>query len=430
MKDSLEEQRQNAGPAPSAPAPLRLAIIVVEFPSVTETFIARDVAKFIERGHAVRLYHLGPYDHEAPVHAFARPVVDIARGHAFLFSRPVLRALGRALLRRPGRLAGIFGRIVAACWREPAHLAKSLAIVPKSLAIAEELAAWPADHVHAEFAGHPGTAAWIVGRMTGLPYSMSCRAHDIFVTQALLGPKVAESAFVRTISDYNVGFLSQALPAFDRTKAFVVHSSIDAGAIEAEPVRRGETFRVLFVGSLEQRKGADVLLRALAAASGLGRWRCDLIGEGPLRGRLEALARELGIADRTHFLGARPFEEVAAHYRAADVVVAPSGYGPRGRTEGIPNVVIEGLAHRRPVITTAISGIPELIEEGVTGRLVAPGDVAALARALEEVECDPAAAAAMAEAGHRAVRADFDLERNVDTQLQLFDRFTPRRRAA
>lgn len=394
---------------------MKLAIIVTEFPARTETFIARDVATFLERGHEVRLFHLRSFNRGVQVHAFARPVAAVAETRPYL----AFGALWRAVRRRPGVVARIAGRIIADCWREPSYMLKSFVVLPKAAAFAESLSAWGADHVHAEFAGHPATAAWIIHRLTGLPYSVSCRAHDIFVTQALLPVKLRESAFVRTISRYNIDFLKARIPGFDADAAVVIRSSVNIDRIAATDVRPGPVFRILYVGSLHSRKGVDTLLRALAGLE--GDWQCDLIGDGPERPRLERLAQELGLATRLRFRGAQPFETVAEAFDGCHVVAVPSTYGPRGRTEGIPNVVIESLAYRRPVVTTRISGIPELVEHGKTGLLVEPDDADALRAALRQVRDFPQEAQTMADEGRRAVEREFNLATSVDRQLALFE---------
>ena len=403
---------------------MRLGIIVTDFPKITETFILRDLLEFHRRGHEVRIYHMTRFRKNEVVHEFARPTLAWARPQAYLFSRPVLGALARALIRHPLRLLAIVARI---CWgyrREPVLLAKSLFIVPESLACAEDLVAWDAAHVHAEFAGHPGTCAWIVGRMTGLPYSVSCRAHDIFRTQSLLDTKLGEAACVRTITAYNKRFLLEHVSGLAERPLAVVHSSVPTQDMPALAPPAGEPFRVLYVGSLQVRKGVDVLLRSLANASDrLGDWTCDILGGGPEAERLRGLAEELGLQDRVRFAGPQPFEDVARAYADAHVIVAPSIIGPQGRTEGIPNVVIEGLAHQRPVIATSVSGIPELVTDGETGTLVAPGDVDALAAALVRVRRDPCAAYRMAVRGRQRVEAEFDLRTNVEAQLQAFARY-------
>lgn len=403
---------------------MRLGVIVSEFPKVTETFIVRDLVDFQRRGHEVRIYHLTAFRRNEVVHDFARPTLSWTRPRPYLFGTAVIGALARALGRHPGTLAALVLDLIRGYLREPVHLAKSLFILPKCLSFAEDLAAWKVDHVHAEFAGHPATCAWIVGRMTGLPYSVSCHAHDIFVTQAMLDVKLGEAAFVRAISHFNRRFLLERIAGLDEGRIEVIHCSADTTRIPALGPPPDGVFRILYVGSLEVRKGVDVLLEALAKAEALGDWRCDLIGGGPERERLERLASGLGLGARVRFHGPCPFEEVTRAYPETHVLVVPSIVGPGGRTEGIPTVLIEALAHQRPVIASRLSGVPELVQDGKTGILVPPGDREALTLALERVRRAPREAFGMARQGRKRVEAEFDLAACVEAQLAQFARFS------
>ena len=399
---------------------MKLAVIVTEYPKSTETFIYRDLIKFAELGAEIRLYHLAPYRHGQALHAFAEPTRAWAHYIGFA-GRPAWAASLRAM-RHPLKLAAAIGTVIRAYAGLPKIGVKSLAMLPKALAIAEDARTWGATHVHAEFAGHPATAAWVGYRLGGLPYSVSCRAHDIFRTQKLLDVKLGEARAVRTVSDFGRAFLRDKVAGMREREIEVIHSSVDIAAIAPiETVPSITPFRILYVGALEPKKGVEYLLDALRiAGASLGDWRCDLIGHGPSADALRRRADELGLADRLTFHGALPFERVAAAYAGASVCVAPSVIGPNGRQEGIPNVMIEALAYQRPAITTDISGIPELIRDGDTGLLVPQADAPALAAALCRVFDDPAAALAMAKRGRAHVAAAFDLAVNARRQLALF----------
>jgi len=404
----------------SPEVPMKIAIIVTEFPSTTETFIMRDVVKFLDWGHDVRLYHLLPYNRRATLHDFAKQVVPRARGIRFFDGR-VLRETLSVAVRRAPTLLRILGDLLRHGWKDPEIIVKSFGIVPKSLVIARELQAWDAEHVHGEFAGHPTTCAWIVHRMTAIPYSASCRAHDIFIRQTLLGLTLWEAAAVRCISRYNIDFLRRHVPKLRTKPMQVIHSSIDLSTIQVSDREPKAVFSILYVGSLTPRKGVDDLLNALAQLPQGLTWTLTLIGDGQERQALEHLTAVLRISDSIRFAGPQRFEQVALAYRDCDVLVAPSRFGRAGRTEGIPNVVIEALGHQRPVITTRISGIPELVEDGVTGLLVEPNDPQSLCRALQRVYNDPAAADAMAKRGRARVESEFDLDKNARAQVAMFE---------
>lgn len=398
---------------------MKLAIIVTEYPKTTEVFILRDVLTFIQLGAEVRFYHLAARNKTEILHDFARPIDKIASHPDLLGGKAIAAA------RRHRRdVASATRDIVRRQWPEPVLMTKSIAVIVSACAIAEDLQRWGADHVHAEFAGHPATAAWMINRITGIPYSVSCRAHDIFRTQRLLREKLGAAAFVRTISDFGKDFLLRNVPGLTPERINVIHSSVDVGIIPKLCPKIGGTFHILFVGSLQKRKGVDILLRALARL-GFNDWRCTIAGDGPDRRMLEALAQELGFDDgRVTFIGRQDFNAVTKLYGDADVVAVPSIIGPKGRTEGIPNVAIEGLAFQRPVISTALSGIPELIQNGVTGQLVAPGEVQELVDAITFVRNDPDAAHRMARAGRRHVEQQFSLSVNARRQFDLFRRYS------
>lgn len=397
---------------------MKLAVIVTEYPKSTETFIYRDLVAFHEAGCEVVLYHLAPYRKDQPLHGFAAPTRGWVRPIGF--AQP--GAVARAMARHPAALTRAIAQLTAAYARHPRMLGKSLALLPKALAIAEDARAQGCSHVHAEFAGHPATAAWLGRQAGGLDYSVSCRAHDIFRTQALLPEKLGAAKAVRTVSEFGARFLRQRVAGMAARDIHVIHSSVAIGRIDpVEEALSTDPFRILYVGALEPKKGVEYLLDALAQVGGkLGAWRLDAIGQGPSGEALKARAAALGLSDRVTFHGARPFEEVAAAYRRASVCVAPSVIGPDGRQEGIPNVMIEALAYQRPAITTAISGIPELIRDGDTGLLVPQADAAALGAALVRVHRDPAAALEMARRGRAHVAREFDLAVNARRQLDLF----------
>lgn len=401
---------------------MRLGIIVSEFPKTTETFILRDLLHFSSRGHQLCIHHISPYRKNEVVHEFARPILAWSRSYPFLFGWTVLDALLTAISRYPVRVVRIIMEIIWAFKFEPIMLAKSLIMIPKCIAIARQLEEWKADHVHAEFAGYPATCAWITSRLNGLPYSVSCRAHDIFRTQSLLATKLSEATFVRTISKFNQQFLRKRIPTLQDQIFSVIHSSLDTKLIQPLPPAQNNHFHILYVGALEPKKGVDTLFNALALLQKtLGSWHCELIGSGPESYRLKRMAQDLGLTDQLSFKGSQPFEEVCAAHQRADVLVAPSRIAADGRMEGIPNVVIEALAHQRPVVTTKLSGIPELIKNHETGLLVEPDNPEELANALLYVFTHPDEAATYAEAGRKKIEQEFEITVNADKQLNLFE---------
>ncbi len=391
---------------------MKIAMLVTDFPKVTETFTLREAAELRRLGHEVRIYHLTRFRRNEVIHEFARPLVKDSHGQPYLLAKPVLAAL----LRRPRWSAAVLGALTRGFARRPALLAKSLAILPKSLAFARDLDRWGADHVHASFAGHPATSAWIIHRVSGLPYSISCHAHDIFRDQTFLAEKFRSAAFVRTISRYNADFLRERLGDEACQNLHVIHCGV---RLPATPKTRPElpAGRILFVGALEPKKGVEVLLRALSQLAPEKAWQARIVGGGTLRVRLEQLSSSLGLGSRVTFLGPQPAEAVADELEQADVLVAPSVPGPGGRAEGIPTVLMEAMSHGVPVIASRLTGIPELVRNGETGLLFEPGRDDQLADAITRLRADPCLARSLGAKGLELVQREFEIGGNVERLL-------------
>ena len=171
------------------------------------------------------------------------------------------------------------------------------------------------------------------------------------------------------------------------------------------------------------KKGYDDLLKALSLLAGSGLdFRFTHIGSGEDGAQIKALAHELGLSSKVEFLGTLPHEEVLAHYRGAHVFALACKVAENGDRDGIPNVLAEAMAVGLPVVTTEISAIPELVEDGITGRLVAPGEPAAMAEAIREVLLQPEEPLRRAEQARKRVEAHFDNRRCVKQLHALFQK--------
>jgi glycosyltransferase involved in cell wall biosynthesis len=178
---------------------------------------------------------------------------------------------------------------------------------------------------------------------------------------------------------------------------------------------------ILSVGRAVEKKGYDDLLPALARLPAALDWRFEHVGGGPELAGLKEDARALGIAERITWFGALTQPDVLARYRAADAFVLSSRVAGDGDRDGLPNVLMEAQSQGLPCVATAVSGIPELIEDGVTGLLVAPRDRDALAQALARLVGDPALRVRLGEAGRERTLRDFALERGIDRLLARFN---------
>lgn len=398
---------------------MKICCIVSDFPKVTETFALANVQEFRAAGHAAQVFHIKPFRSHEIVHPEAREVVDDAM-HFGYFTLQTFGLAVRRALRRPMGVVRVVRHIVKAFWSQPRHLAVSMMLVPQALALAQKAKEDGVDFLYAEFAGYPATVAWIASRMTGIPFGFSAHAHDIFITQSLLSQKARDAVFVRTISDFNRRFLvEKAHVPMDKISVIrcgVVPALADAPAPEAPA--DGQPFQLLFVGALLPRKGVDVLLKALAWLPKDTDWRLRIIGGGSQEAALRDLAKTLP-EGRVTFDGAQPSDVVHEAMAQAHLVIVPSIEGAEGRSEGIPVVLMEAMAHGRPVIASRLSGIPELVQAGVTGYLVAPGEVQALSTAIGRVMEEYPSALGLARAGQARVLADYNIGKNANALLEL-----------
>lgn len=389
------------------------------FPKVSETFILNEIIELERLGMQVEVFPL-IRQREAVVHAEARDLV--ARAH---YQRPLSRTVAAAQLhwlwRAPGRYLGAWWRALWGSAGSPPALARALYVVPQAAAAARLMTALEVDRVHAHFANVPALSAYIVHRLTGLPYSFTVHAYDLFVERTMLGEKLAAADFAVTISDYNRRLLAQLYGPAGR-RAHVIRCGVDTAYFRPTAHGRADApFTVVCVASLQEYKGQRILLEAcdLLARRGVA-FRCLLAGDGPDRTDLAAEVDRRGLGDAVTFLGAQPRDAVRRWLARADACALASVRTPDGLMDGIPVALMEALACELPVVATDLSGIGELVEHERTGLLVPERDAVALADALERLARDPALRSRLGRAGRAKVLAEFELRGNVRRLHRLF----------
>jgi glycosyltransferase involved in cell wall biosynthesis len=395
---------------------VRIAYVVSRFPDPSETFVLRELNAVARRpGIELELFSLFP-----PKNPFVHPDAEawVPRLHR---ATPGASAAGLLWwgVRRPVRLARSLATVFAAHLRQPRRLLRALAACGPAAAHARTMRALGIEHVHAHFATYPALAAWLAHRLLDVPYSFTAHAHDIYIDQLQLGTLVREASAVATISDFNRELL-RPYGAGSATRCELVRCGVDPSAYAFRPrtVPAAGPVKAICVATLNELKGHSVLLDALAQGGPeLERVQLDLVGSGPLEARLRAQAERLGIAGRVRFHGTRSEREVAELLGAADLFVLASVRTPIGWMDGIPVALMEALAAGLPVIASRLSGIPELVRDGETGVLAAPGDPADLARAFARVLADPEATLARAHAGRALIEREFDIERSAERML-------------
>lgn len=396
-----------------AQLPGRTGYVVSRFPQLSETFVLREMSALATLGCDIVLYPLITQD-EAVVHPAAQPWTARARRlpHA---SAGVLLSTLATLLSSPAVVAAIVWAVVREHRREPGPMVKSLVLLPASIHLARLVRRDGVTHLHAHFATFPLLAAWVVHRLTGIPYSVTVHAHDLFISTSMLRTKLSGTAFVVAISEYNRRFLIDRVDPTLAGRTHVVHCGVvpaDYPSARCSPDRAA--LAVLAVGTLQEHKGHTHLIEAVRLLGARGvPVDCRIVGEGVQRSALERQIRAAGLSGRITLLGARTQDEVAERLLEATCFVQPSIVDSNGQMEGIPVALMEALASCLPVVATELSGVPELVRNQTTGLLVPPADAAALADALEAVHRDPDRALVLGRAGRALVEQEFDLYANV-----------------
>lgn len=401
---------------------MNVAYIMSRFPKLTETFVLYEMAAAEQAGAKVSVYPLrrvkGGVMHEAAAAWCAR-----ARFHPFL-SLAIVGANADFLLRSPRRYLGALWRALAGNATSPRFLAAAAVFFPKAVRFAWEMRREGVNHVHAHFATHPALAALIVHRLTDIPYSFTAHGSDLHVDRTMLAEKIAHSAFVVTVSEYNRRLIEAELGPEASSRVHVIHCGVDRGVFtEAAGERgKGSECRIVSVGSLVPVKGHSVLLEATRQLKDWGvAFRCEIIGDGPLRGFLRSRIEELGLGTEVVLRGPQPREEVVRSLARSDVAVLASHPTPDGRREGIPVALMEAMASGLPVVSSDLSGIPELVTPEA-GILVPPDDPEGLASAIRRLAESPGLRRSMGATGKRIVADSFDLTDNARRLCELMAR--------
>ena len=397
----------------------RVLYVLSQFPCYDEAFLLREIHAVAERVDTW-IFSLRPA-RDPVVHDEARALAPRTLSVAFLLSPGILRAHLRLLGRRPRRyLAAVF-RLVVGNARRPALLAKSLVFLPKAGWLADWAIESRVSRLHAGWATYPASVALFVSDVTGLPFSFSGHAHDIYLDTTGLPAKLRRADFVSTCTASNAEHLRSLAPELPAERVAVVRHGIRLASF-GPASREAGPLSILSVGTLHRHKGFHPLLDALALLQGEGRaFRCTIVGGGPLEAELRARVAREGLGDRVTLTGALAQKDVLPHYARASVFVLVAQ--PEWHW-GVPNVIVEALASGNAVITTRFGSVEELVRDGETGLLVPPRDPGALAAALRRLADDEPLRARLAAAGRAVVARDYDLERAASWYVT---RFTGRR---
>jgi len=397
---------------------MRIAYLVNQYPKISHTFIRREILALERQGCEVVRISLRGWNGER----LMDPVDEIERKHTRYVLREgppaLLLALMRMLLTRPMR----FVKALALAWRMSRCAERPLSVHLAYLAEACRIEPWlraaSVEHLHAHFGTNSAEVAMLVHALGGPPWSFTIHGPDEFDLAPLIGlaEKLRRCAFVVTVSSYGRSQVYRLARHQDWPKVQVVRCGLETGFFAATGRPASELRRLVCVGRLCEQKGQILLVEAAhrLAVAGVD-LELVLVGDGEMRADIEALIKSYELQARVRVTGHVSSEQLREEILAARALVLPSF------AEGLPMTIMEAMALSRPIISTYIAGIPELVHPGEHGWLVPAGDVDALINAMQACLDAPVdTLVRMGEAGNQRARA----YHSVDTQAaQLADLF-------
>ena len=398
------------------PGGARVVYVVRSWPRLSQTFIVNEVLGLEQLGLELVIFSMTRADEP-----LARTQVETVRALVRYLDtasrrslRTRLREHGRALAASPGRYLGTLAYVLRgthltdgystasrrACLGHAVHVAATVR--------AERAQGRPIGRIHAHFAHDPALIGLLAHRLTGIPFSLTAHARDLYgIPTTTLAARARHATAVVTCCRANADYLR---PLVERKRLHLIHHGVDLGRFRPthRPAAAGPPL-VLSVGRLVEKKGFPDLLAACAALRSQGlRFRCVICGDGPLRDELTELRDRLGLAGVVTLAGARPPDDLLPLFQAADVFALAPVVGADGDRDGVPNVIVEAMACALPVVATTAGGVADLVRHGENGLLCRPGDVATIARHLGELLGDPARRHEIGRAGRDTVEARFD----------------------
>ncbi len=400
----------------------KIAYICSRYPALREVFIVREVLALERAGVEVCVYSLKRP--ERLEHAVLKETKAVPYFSPHLLSWSLISDNVVTFLRSPLRYLRFPISRAWAVRRYPLQAFKNLALFPKMVHYARHMKRRGIKGANSCWANFPTTLALVGKTFFDIPYCMTCRAWDIYVPMNQIGldEKVKNSSVVRTNNDAGARFMkSFCRGEEDEAKISRVYNPFDVENTQPREQAPAGRFVITSGGSLVEQKGLTYLLDAIAILRQKD-IRCDvkIVGDGAMRRPLEDQIARLGIGDRVEMIGAVSNQAFLDHMRRSSAVVLPSVPASDGHLDGIPNVLIESASLGVPVISTDVSGIPELVEDGVNGLLVPPRDSGALAAAIQRLMADPQMQREFSSNGREKVRALFDMSANAGALIGIY----------
>lgn len=394
-----------------------IVYLLSQFPETHETFILREIKALKEQGVCLKILSLKPC-RDTVIHPDAEKLMaETVYGRISIFWSLSY------ILRHPLKVWSVFGYLLGAYLESPRELIKGLYVLAECLYFVKALKGSKIKHIHSHCATMPTTAAVILSRLTGVTFSFTAHAWDIFVNSNGLAEKIKQAKFAVTCTDYNRRYLAGLNGngrSLHKQKIYLNYHGLDLNEFGFSR-EQGRPLKLLTVGRLVETKGFSYLIKACEMLRKKGiEFSCDIVGQGPLKDFLQLQVTCYNLENRVKFLGVQSQEEIKRLYAQASLFVLPCVVAENGDRDGIPNVLLEAMAMGLPVIATDVSGIPEAVQDRETGLLVSPKDSFALTDAIIELYSNGDLKAKITENARGLVERQFDVQKNIRELMGIY----------
>lgn len=385
---------------------MKIAYIVSLFPCLSETFILREIEELSNLGYDITIFSLKSARKKKLRH-------EAARKYRHVTHYPHILSFFIAIL-HPLKFIKLATKIFKYNKSNFLYLLKSFYIIPIAMQYAEIMKQKDIKHLHAHWATIPTSAAWIVNEITEIPYSFTAHAWDIWKNNEMLLVKIKDAKFTATISGFNKKLLSQDLSRRTTNKINIVHCGIDVDKFNYSQPQPYKKLKIISVGRFVEKKGFIYLVKACRQLLDRGfEFECSIVGKGPLWKEIAELITTLNMENHVNLPGAMAQEILQEEFKNSDLFVLPAVKAGNGDLDGIPVVLMEAMALGIPVISTKVSGIPELIDNGKSGLLVDEKNVSQLADTIEQFSSFSNFNIKFAVAGRRKIEQEFNIKKSA-----------------
>jgi colanic acid/amylovoran biosynthesis glycosyltransferase len=403
---------------------LEVAYVLLRFPVLTETFVADEIWEMRRQGVRVRLFSL-LRPKEEPVQPTSQELAKDVQYTPELHSGRLWWAQLYFLFRSPIRYVSLWTNLIGQPY--PPHsladlLFKRMFIFLKAVSLAFDLRGTSVQLLHTHFAWLSGAAAQVISGLLNIPFTVTVHAYDIYSQNDLLRLTARSASRIIAISEYNKQIVLKTCPGLNPDSISVVHCGINVGLFTPSPRSNHKgPVAILSVGSLLEKKGHEYLIRACQQLRARGMdLTCTIIGGGPDKEKLRQLVHDCDLESQVILAGASNRNDVLEAYRHNELFVLASVIAQDGDRDGIPVVLMEAMAMHIPVISTRVSGIPELVRHTETGLLAPERDATALAEAIASLVADPALQARLRQNARALVEQEFEIKGNVHQLIEMF----------